>query len=195
MTIFRHSHHFGSLCWQSFKTAITWPVFDDNLSRQPSLRLSLTNLKTQASRGQSSMTICHGSHRFGHLWWQSFKRAITSAFLITVLAITSTMFWWQCLRQCCKTLAGVKRCLLYTFSCLNLRAVKWRSLSVLLCVVVHMSVNIRESFIFVHVVVAAVIGAHRWRQGRGQGPGGVEWVGYILIFVRYTSGHTSRHVL
>ena len=46
MTIFQDSHHFsrtlGSLWWQSFKTAITsaelWAMFDDNLSRQPSLQ-------------------------------------------------------------------------------------------------------------------------------------------------------------
>ena len=46
MTIFKDSHHFsrtlGSLWWQSLKTAITsaelWAVFDDNLSRQPSLQ-------------------------------------------------------------------------------------------------------------------------------------------------------------
>ena len=41
MTIFQDSHHFGSLWWQSLKTAITSAVFDDNLSRQPSLRQSL----------------------------------------------------------------------------------------------------------------------------------------------------------
>ena len=46
MTIFKDSHHFsrtlGSLWWQSLRTAITsaelWAVFDDNLSRQPSLQ-------------------------------------------------------------------------------------------------------------------------------------------------------------
>ena len=57
MTIFKDSHHFGSLWWQSFKTAITSAVFHDNLSRQPSLR-------------QSSLTV---------FLRQSLKRVITSA--------------------------------------------------------------------------------------------------------------------
>ena len=87
MTIFQDSHHFsrtlGSLWWQSLKTAIIsaelWAVFDDNLSRQPSL---------QQNFGQSLMTIFKDSHHFsrtlGSLWWQSFKTAITSAELWAV---------------------------------------------------------------------------------------------------------------
>ena len=91
MTIFQDSHHFsrtlGSLWWQSLKTAITsaelWAVFDDNLSRQPSL---------QQNFGQSLMTIFKDSHHFsrtlGSLWWQSFKTAITSAELSRQCLIT-----------------------------------------------------------------------------------------------------------
>ena len=87
MTIFQDSHHFsrtlGSLWWQSLKTAITsaelWAVFDDNLSRQPSL---------QQNFGQSLMTIFKDSHHFsrtlGSLWWQSLRTAITSAELWAV---------------------------------------------------------------------------------------------------------------
>ena len=87
MTIFKDSHQFsrtlGSLWWQSLKTAITsaelWAVFDDNLSRQPSL---------QQNFGQSLMTIFKDSHHFsrtlGSLWWQSLRTAITSAELWAV---------------------------------------------------------------------------------------------------------------
>ena len=46
MTIFKDSHHFsrtlGDVWWQSFTTSITsielWAMFDDNLSRHPSLQ-------------------------------------------------------------------------------------------------------------------------------------------------------------
>ena len=89
MTVFQDSHHFGSLWWQSFKTAITSAVFDDSLSRQPPLRQSLmtvfrdshhfSSLWRQPSLRQSLMTIFQDSHHFGSLWWQSLKTAITSA--------------------------------------------------------------------------------------------------------------------
>ena len=95
MTIFQDSHHFsrtlGDVWWQSWKTAMTsaklWAMFDDNLSRQPSL---------QQNFGQSSMTIFKDSHHFsrtlGSLWWQSFKTAITSAEL---WAVFDNNVWWQ----------------------------------------------------------------------------------------------------
>ena len=109
--VFKDSHHFsgtlGSLWWQSLKTAIAsaelWAVFDDNLSRQPSLgnvwrqsrQPSLQqNLwamfedslwrqpSLQQNFGQSLMTIVKDSHHFsrtlGSVWWQSLMTTLFS---------------------------------------------------------------------------------------------------------------------
>ena len=56
MTLFKDSHHFSSLWWHSWRTAITSAVFDDTLWRQTSIQ-----------------------QNFGSLWWDFFKTAITSA--------------------------------------------------------------------------------------------------------------------
>ena len=71
LTLFQDRHHFGSLWWHSFKTAIARAVFDDTHSRQPSLR-------------QSLVTLFQDSHHLGSLWWQCFaallKRTLRSRF-------------------------------------------------------------------------------------------------------------------
>ena len=90
-TGFQGSHHFGSLWWRSFMTAIASPVFtdfttaitsaafaDDSFSRQPSLR-------------QSLMTVSQHSHHFGSLWWHSIKTDMTSAVFDDALSIKTAI--------------------------------------------------------------------------------------------------------
>ena len=73
--LFHDCHHFGSLGWQSFKTAITSAVFHDSLWWRSSLR-------------QSSMTVFQGGHHFYSLWFHFFMAAITSE-------VFDDSLWWQ----------------------------------------------------------------------------------------------------
>ena len=95
--VFKDSHHFSSLWWQSFKTALKtaitsaelWAVFDDKLLRQPSL---------QQNFGQSLMTIFKDSHHFsrtlGDVWWPALMTILQDSHHFSR---TLGDAWWQSL--------------------------------------------------------------------------------------------------
>ena len=108
MTVFKDSHDFSKTLGNV--SAELWAMFDDNLSRPPSL---------QQNFGQCSMTAFKDSHDFsrtlGNVSWQSLKTAITYAELWAMFQ--------QNFGQCLKTVFTDRRHFSRTLS-----SVWWQSL-------------------------------------------------------------------